>query len=80
MPAQQTFVTQLLRLYHGRESAGARRVDLPTSDQVRYLCHVGLGPIAYRVYGEEFRQSDPTLFSVLQSADLTARAIYGQLE
>ena len=55
-------------------------MDLPTIDQVKFLCDVGLGPIAFKVYGGEFRQSNPTLFSVLQSADLTTRVIYGQLE
>jgi len=80
MPAHQTFVTQLLRFYHGGKPGGAELIDLPTIDQVRFLCDVGLGPIAFKVYGDEFRQSDPTLFSVLQSADLTTRVIYGQLE
>ena len=80
MPAQQTFVTELLRLYHGGKPDGSGLINLPTIDQVKYLCHVGLGPIAFKVYGGEFRQSDPTLFSVLQSADLTTRVIYGQLE
>ena len=80
MPAHQTFVTQLLQIYHGRKPAGAGLMDLPTIDQIKFLCDVGLGPIAFKVYGDEFRQSDPTLFSVLQSADLTTRVIYGQLE
>ncbi len=80
MPAHQTFVTQLLRFYHDSKPAGAGLIDLPTIDQVKYLCDAGLGPIAFKVYGDEFRQSDPTLFSVLQSADLTTRVIYGQLE
>ncbi|MDB4409446.1 nucleotidyltransferase family protein [Gammaproteobacteria bacterium] len=55
-------------------------MDLPTIDQVKFLCDAGLGPIAFKMYGDEFRQSDPTLFSVLLSADLTTRVIYGQLE
>ena len=80
MPAQQTFVTQLLRLYHGGKPAGSGPIDLPTIDQVNFLCNVGLGPIAFRVYGDDLRQSDPTSFSVLRSADLTTRVIYGQLE
>jgi hypothetical protein len=80
MPAYQTFVTQLLQIYHGGKPAGAGLIDLPTIDQVKFLCDVGLGPIAFKVYGDEFRQSDPTLFSVLQSSDLTTRVIYGLLE
>ena len=80
MPAQQTFVTQLLRLYHGGKPADSGLIDLPTIDQVNFLCDVGLGPIAFKVYGDDFRQSEPTSFSVLQSADLTTRVIYGQLE
>jgi hypothetical protein len=80
MPPYQTFVTQLLQIYHGRKPAGAGPVDLPTSDQIKYLCDVGLGPIAFKVYGDLFKLSDPTLFSVLQSADLTTRVIYSQLE
>jgi hypothetical protein len=80
MPPHQTFVTQLLQIYHGRKPAGAEPVDLPTSDQIKYLCDVGLGPIAFKVYGDEFRKSDPAIFSVLKSADLTTRVIYGQLE
>jgi len=80
MPAHQTFVTQLLQIYHGGKPADTGPIDLPTIEQVKYLCDVGLGPIAFKVYGAEFRQSDPTLFSVLQSADLTTRVIYGQLE
>ena len=80
MPASQTSVTQLLHIYHSGKPAVASEIDLPTADQVNFLCDVGLGPIAFKVYGDEFRQSDPTLFSVLQSADLTTRVIYGQLE
>ena len=80
MPTHPTFVTQLLQLYHGRESAGSGPIDLPAVDQVEYLCLVGLGPIAFHVYGDKFRQSDPSIFSVLQSADVTARVIYRQQE
>ena len=80
MPTPPTFVTRLLRIYHGRGPADAGSCDLPTSDQVNYLCRVALGPIAFRVYGDQLRQSDPTLFSVLQSADLTVRVFYGQYE
>ena len=80
MPARQTFVTQILHLYHGGNPAGSGPIDLPTVDHVEYLCHVGLGPIAFQVYGDKFRQSDPSIFSVLQSADVTARAIYRQHE
>lgn len=80
MPAKQTFVTQLLRIYHGGTSADAAHINLPAVDEVRYLCHVGLGPIAFQVYGDGLRQSDPALFSMLQSADLTTRVIYSQLE
>ena len=78
--AHQTFVTQLLRCYHRGKPADAAQYALPTADQVDCLCDVGLGPIAFSVYGDDFRRSDPTLFSVLQSADLTTRVIYGQLE
>lgn len=78
--ARQTFVSQLLRYCHRGKPADAAQYELPTSDQVDFLCDVGLGPIAFRVYGDDFRNSDPTLFSVLQAADLTTRAIYGQLE
>jgi len=73
-------VTQLLRYYHRGESRRAPQSALPTADQVDLLCDIGLGPIAFRVYGDEFRQSNPAIFSVLKSADLTTRAIYGQLE
>ena len=80
MPARQTFVTQILHLYHGGNPAGSGPIDLPTVDHVEYLCQVGLGPIAFQVYGDKFRQSDPSIFSVLQSADVTARVIYRQHE
>lgn len=80
MPTHPTFVTQLLRIYHGREPVGAGLAGLPTIDQVKYLCHVGLGPIAFCVYGDAFKKSDPKLFSVLQSAELTTRVIYAQIE
>jgi hypothetical protein len=80
MPAYRTSVTELLRIYHGRNSADTEQTELPTTNQVQYLCNVGLGPIAFSVYGEELRQSDPTIFSVLQSADLTTRVIFGQIE
>lgn len=80
MPAHHTFVTRLLRIYHGGQPAVAGVIDLPSIDQITFLCDVGLGPIAYKVYGDECRQMDPTLFSVLQSADLTTRVIYSQLE
>ena len=78
--AHQTFVTQLLHSYHRGKPADAKQYELPTAPQVDFLCNVGLGPIAFRVYGDDFRRSDPTLFSMLQSADLTTRVIYGQLE
>jgi hypothetical protein len=80
IPAHQTFVSQLLRYYHRGKPADAAQYALPTADQVDFLCDVGLGPIAFSVYGDDFRQSDPALFFVLQSADLTTRVIYGQLE
>lgn len=80
MPTYQTFVTQLLQIYHGRQAADAATLNLPTADQVEYLCAVGLGPIARQVYGDAFEKTDPTLFSVLQSADLTVRVLYSQLE
>jgi hypothetical protein len=78
--AHQTFVAQLLRYYHRGKPADSAQYPLPTADQVNFLCDVGLGPIAFRVYGDDFRRSDPKLFSLLQGADLTTRAIYGQLE
>jgi len=78
--ANQTFVTQLLRYYHCGKPADAAHYALPTADQVNFLCDVGLGPIAFRVYGDELWRADRTLFTVLQSADLTTRVIYGQLE
>ena len=80
MPTKQTFVTQLLQIYHGGKPASAGPIDLPSVDQVKYLCDVGLGPIAFQVYGEDFKQSNSTVFSVLHSADLTTRVIYSQLE
>lgn len=80
MPPHQTCVTQLLQIYHSREPAAIESVELPTGDQIKYLCDIGLGPIAFQIYGDEFRKSDSKSFSVLQSADLTTRVIYGQLE
>lgn len=80
MSRHPSFVSQLLRAYHDDNAARISLPVLPTADQVKYLCEVGLGPIAFRVYGDELKQSDPTLFSVLHSADLTTRVIYGQLE
>ena len=80
MPPNHTFVTQLLQIYHGAIPSGDIPIDLPTIDQMKYLCDVGLGPIAFKVYGDEFKKLDPAIFSVLQSADLTTRVVYGQLE
>ena len=80
MPEHQTFVTQLLRLYHGDKPIGPGPVDLPAVDAIQYLCDVGLGPIAFQVYGDAFRQTDPLIFSILHSADITARVIYRQQE
>ena len=80
MLANQTFVTQLLQLYHGNKPVGAGPIDLPTIDQVKFLCDAGLGPIAFKVYKEELIDSDLVLYSVLKSADLTTRAIYRQQE
>lgn len=80
MPSHQTFVTRLLQRYHGSEPALADSCDPPTADQINYLCEVGLGPIAFEVYGAQLERLNPAQFSVLQSADLTTRAIYGQLE
>ncbi len=80
MPASQTFVTQLLRIYHGRETISAERFEPLGAAQVKYLCDVGLGPIAFRTYGDILRATDPSIYSVLQSADLTIRVIYKQLE
>ncbi|MGK0500837.1 MAG: hypothetical protein ACJAYG_002491 [Oceanicoccus sp.] len=78
LPTYRTFVTRLLQIYHDRKPAEA--MDLPTADQVKYLCAVGLGPIPFQVYGNIFKQLDPTLFAVLQSADLTIRLLYSQLQ
>lgn len=80
MSDNQTIVTQLLQIYHGSKLASSARNDLPTIEQLNYLCDIGLGPIAFQVYGDLFKQSAPPMFSVLQSADLTTRVLYSQLE
>jgi hypothetical protein len=80
MPIHQTFVTQLLRIYHGSETNTAEKFDPPDLRQARYLCDVGLGPIAFRTYGEVLRESSPEIYSILLSADLTTRVIYKQME
>lgn len=80
MPIQRTFVTQLLKAYHSGRSVSAEANDPPTADQVKYLCAIGLGPIAFQIYGNVLKQSDPALFSMLHSADLTTCVLYGQLE
>lgn len=80
MPVYDTFVTRLLRIYHGNATVSPQSTA-PLSDyQTKYLCAAGLGPIAFDVYGEALRNSDPGNFATLQSADLTTRVIYRQLE
>ena len=80
MAAQQTFVTQLLHRYHDGMLVDSCPSNLPSADEVKYLCYVGLGPIAFKVYGDAFRKTDLSVFSLLQSADVTARVIYRQQE
>lgn len=80
MQAERTFVTKLLRAYHGRNPDAAGPVDLPTMEQIDFLCDVGLGPIAFKVYGNDFERLDSARHSVLRSVELTTRAIYRQLE
>lgn len=80
MPVYETFVTRLLRIYHGRDSVSAEHPPTITAKQLDYLCDVGLGPIAFAVYGDALRATDPAGFSTLQSADLTVRVLYSQLE
>ena len=80
MPTTQTFITQLLRTYHGRESICTELSSPIGPGHVRYLCDVGLGPIAFRTYGEVLRESNAEIYSILLSADLTTRAIYKQME
>lgn len=80
MSSQSTFVTQLLRLYHRNISAGSEPIELPTINQAEYLCHAGLGPIAFRIYGDVFRQSDSAIYPILLSANLTTQVIYSQME
>ena len=80
MPTTQTFITQLLRTYHGRESICTELSSPIGPGHIRYLCDVGLGPIAFRTYGEVLRESNAEIYSILLSADLTTRAIYKQME
>lgn len=80
MPTHQTSVTQLLRIYHGSEAVSAESIHLPDLGQVNFLCDIGLGPIAFHSYSDRLRVTDPAIFSVLQSADLTTRVIYKQLD
>jgi hypothetical protein len=80
MPVQSTFVTKLLRLYHRNQPSGSGLIGLPTMNQAEYLCQAGLGPIAFRIYGDALRQSDPAIFSLFRSADLTTKVIYSQME
>ena len=53
---------------------------LPDTEQINYLCAVGLGPIAYAAYGEDFKKSDPKIFDALYGAELATRLIYSQIE
>lgn len=80
MPSYQTSVTQLLRAYHGREAICTEKFDPPGLDQIRYLCSVGLGPIAFHTYGVMLRTTEPATYSVVQSADLTTRVLYKQMQ
>jgi hypothetical protein len=52
--------------------------SLPSPEVVDYLCAVGLGPIAYFVYGTRYREESPDSYAKLRSADLTTRVIYSQ--
>ena len=52
--------------YHGSEPALADSCDPPTADQIKLLCEVGLGPIAFEVYGAQLERFDPAQFSVLR--------------
>jgi hypothetical protein len=77
---KQTFVTKLLRTFHSVGECSAELSQLPDLDQTYFLCDVGLGPIAYQEYGRLLCESQPEIFSLLQSADLTTRVIYGQMD
>ena len=80
MSNNQTFVTRFLREYHSSDPIDSEeRMPLGKSE-ITYLVEAGLGPILYSMYGEPIRSTDPESFLALRSADLTARAIYGQLE
>jgi len=80
MATHPTFVAQLLRAYHGRDAVSPEQVQQLSIDQIRYLCDVGLGPIAFHTYGDVLRDTNHEHYSMLQSADLTTRVLYAQLE
>lgn len=80
MPPDHTFVTNLLAAYHGGADRDEEPLSIPTIDQLRYLNDIGLGPIAFRVYGDYFRGEDPETYGFLLSAELTTRALYKQME
>ena len=80
MLPKQTPITQLLQRYHHGDTVDPGPGTLPSAEDVRNLCEVGLGPIAYHVYGEAFERADPATYALLLSADLTTRAIYGQID
>jgi hypothetical protein len=80
MPAQHTFITRLLQLYHRGNSKRGIPLEMPDRVQAQLLCRLGLGPIAFRVYGDELQHTDSAIFSMLHSADITTRVIFSQLE
>lgn len=80
MPNPRSFVSELLRAYHNREAPNWQDFHAPSRRQAEYLCDVGLGPIAYRTCGDTFDATNPEVFRLFQSADLTTRLIYRQME
>ena len=80
MTARHTFVTRLLQHYHSIDAVVVLPADLPNAGQTEYFCDVGLGPIAFHVYGDALQRFEPESYKILKSADLTTRVIYRQLE
>ncbi|MBT8085170.1 MAG: hypothetical protein HKN35_13840 [Woeseia sp.] len=80
MSFNHTFITRLLRYYHGCEAVSADDFTPPNDDQITYLCDLGLGPVAFNTYGKLLQAENPDGYSLLQSADLTTRVIYRQME
>ena len=80
MPSDHTAISRLLRTYHGRIELNPNQFIGPSYTQIGHLCDVGFGPIAFATYGEAIRETDPDSYSKLQSADLTTRTIYRQME